>query len=171
MTELEPPKWVVCENCGQLTPEYLQTCFKCGKPRVKPASTEIPPAPILAPPAPEPEKEPYGWWDCPKCGNRDNPPKLMWCMKCHAVRPDYHPKAETPKPAPAPKPSAPTTQPAPLPTGTPVTTAPKSWLKPALAWLTVIATGLSIASFFVPALAPIAVLIKSIVAALSNLPF
>lgn len=61
-------------------------------------------------PAPKPEPgptppippEPYGWWDCEKCGERDNPPKLQRCFRCHAPRPGAvepdKPKKEEPKP-------------------------------------------------------------------------
>jgi hypothetical protein len=114
--------------------------------------------------------DPVGWWDCKKCGEDNNPPTLQHCMKCHARRPgsvsNPEPPAKLPKPKPTPlPPKDPSAPPPPAP--------PTNWkgiVAQIVAWGTVIATGLSIASFFIPALAPIASVIKGIIAALKGLP-
>lgn len=55
------------------------------------------PKPQTPPPVVEaPKPEPYGWWDCPKCGEVDNPPKSQKCMKCHASRPTENKPDEAP---------------------------------------------------------------------------
>jgi hypothetical protein len=152
--------WSACEQCGKQTPDYLTTCWKCGKPRQKSTADKATPAPI--PPPPAPPKRPTGWWDCPKCGD-NNPPLGERCLRCFAVRPGY--EVEKPKPAPKPVPPKDNS------TGTQPPPASKFSWKTLLAWGTVLATGLSIASFFIPVLAPIAAVLKSVIAALSNLPF
>lgn len=53
---------------------------------------EVPPAKPETPPVQVPE-EPYGWWDCERCSETNNPPKSQKCMKCHAPRPQVKPDA------------------------------------------------------------------------------
>jgi hypothetical protein len=115
---------------------------------------------------PDHPDDPVGWWDCKKCGSEDNPPTLQHCMRCRARRPGSvsNPEPSKPKPTPLP-PKDPGAPPPPAPA-----TNWKSIVAQIVAWGTVIATGLSIASFFIPALAPIAAVIKSIIAALKGLP-
>ena len=117
--------------------------------------------------------EPLTWSACPKCGKL-TPDYLDKCFKCGQMKVDKPVPPPLPQPPlPKPKPLPPVVTPLPPKPGPSIPQPPasKSWLKPIIAWGTVIATGLSIASFFVPALAPIATLIKAVIAALSGLQF
>lgn len=112
-------KWIKCENCGQLTPEYLKTCFKCHAARVKPKPVPLP-VPPPVPPTPQPAEE-----------------------KC---------KKKTEEPSSSP--------------------AQKNWkqiISKIVAVGGTIATLISVASFFVPALAPVSAIIKSILAVISQI--
>lgn len=115
--------------------------------------------------------DPVGWWKCKVCNrDDDNPPTLQHCMWCYARRPGSVSNPE--KPAKPPKPT-PTPLPPRGPDAPPTPEPATNWKRivtKIIAWGTVLATGLSIASFFIPALAPIASLIKAIIAALKGLP-
>ena len=112
--------------------------------------------------------DPLIWSNCPKCGKL-TPDYLEKCFKCGQLKID---KPVPPIP-PKPKPLPPVVTPLPPkdPTTPPQPPSSKAWLKTLLAWGTVAATVVSIASFFVPALAPVAAIIKAIIAALSGLQF
>ena len=137
--------WINCPHCGKQTPEYLNTCFKCLKNIVSEKPPETAPA-VPKQPDTAPAVKPVGWWECPRCFDL-NPPLGEKCLKCWEPRPGL-PTAKEPTPK--------------IPSN--------GWIAKVLAWASVAVGLLSIASFFVPALKPILVVIKAIIALISGLP-